>query len=162
MPINSELRDVLKGRVTIVGVGNVMRGDDGLGAILADRLKDKISAGVINAGAVPENHIKAIRNSKPDTILLIDAADFGGGAGDIKLLRKDEIPLYGLSTHNTSLALLFSFLENDTKAAVYMLAVQPDKSGINTSLSGIMEKRCSELESLFIKLMPIQAANYRP
>ena len=159
MDIKRELKDILKGRITIVGVGNVMRGDDGFGHTLSERLKDRVSAGVISAGPFPENHIKAIRGSTPDTILIIDAADFGGDIGDIKLLKKSDIPLYGLSTHNASLALFFSFLEADIKAAVYMLAVQPGGSEINTPLSDVIDKRCKEIESLLLELLPV---DYRP
>ena len=154
MNIKSELKNILKGRVTIVGVGNIMRGDDGFGPFLSECIKGKISANVIDAGLAPENHIKAIRESKPDTILIIDAADFGGDIGDVKLLEKSDIPLYGLSTHNTSLALFLSFLESDTKAKVYMLAIQPVRNEINTPLSDIIEKRCSEVESILEELLP--------
>lgn len=149
-----KLKNILKGKVTIVGVGNVMKGDDGFGPVLSEHLKGKVSADVIDAGLSPENHIKRIRNSKPDAILIIDAADFGGDAGDLKLLRKNDIPLYGISTHNASLALFFDFLKADTNAAVYMLAVQPAGNKMNTSLSDIVEKRCGEIESLFLELLP--------
>jgi hydrogenase 3 maturation protease len=161
MAMKTVLGDILRGRVTIVGIGNVMRGDDGFGSILSNRIKGKVSAHVVNAGVTPENYLKAIRNSKPNTILLIDVADFDGGVGDIKLLKKEDIPLYGLSTHNASLALFFGFLEADTKAEVFMLAIQPGNSSINTSLSDIAEKRCQELESLLLELLPTRGHNLK-
>ena len=154
MSMRGELKGILKGRITIVGVGNPMMGDDGFGHILSERLKDRVSADVISAGSTPENHIGAIRNSRPDTVLLVDVADFGGGPGDIKLLKKSDIPLYGLSTHNASLALFFDFLQADMKAGVYMLAVQPARNEINTPLSDILKERCGEVESLILELLP--------
>lgn len=160
MEIRSHLKDILKGRITIVGVGNVMRGDDGFGHILSERIKKRTSASVINAGPTPENHLKAIRDSRPDAILIIDVADFGGDVGDIKLLKKNDIPLYGISTHNASLALFLDFLNADTKAAVYMLAVQPGENEINTHLSDVLEKKCEEMESLLLELLP--KIDYRP
>jgi len=159
MDIKAALKNILKDRVTIVGVGNVMRGDDGLGSILSEYLKGRVSACVIDTGLSPENHIKKIRDSKPNTVLIIDAADFGGDAGDIKLLRKSDIPLYGISTHNASLALFFDFLETTTSAAVYMLAIQPAGNEVNASLSNIIEKKCKEVESLFLELLPRVARN---
>jgi len=154
MHIKKELRSVLRGRITIVGVGNPMRGDDGFGPLLAEGLLGKISAEVLNAGPAPENHIKAIRSSKPDTVLMADAADLGAEIGEMKLLRREDIPLYGLSTHNASLALFFDFLKSDTKADVYMLAVQPGGCGMNTPLSDTLAKKCEELTSMFIELLP--------
>lgn len=149
-----ELQDILRGRVTIVGVGNTMMGDDGFGPGLIDDLKGKTSAEVLNAGPTPENHIKAIRNSKPDTVLMVDAADLGANIGDMKLLRKKDIPLYGLSTHNASLALFFDFLKAETKAEVYLLGIQPGKCAMNTPLSDILTKRREELKLLFEELLP--------
>lgn len=153
MGIRVELENALRGKVTIVGVGNIMRGDDGFGPILAECLKGRVSADVINAGSAPENHVKAIRDSKPDTILVVDTADFGGAAGKIKLLQKSDIPLYGFSTHNASLALFFDFLESETKGKVYMLAVQPKTNNMNASLSDILKKSCEEIESLLMELL---------
>ena len=103
--LRSELKDILKGRVAIVGMGNIMKGDDGFGSVLSSRIKGKISANVINTGLTPENYLKEIRVSKPDTILLVDAADFRGIAGEARIFKKSDIPLYGLSTHNMSPAL---------------------------------------------------------
>lgn len=154
MDIKSDLSNILRGRVTIIGAGNVMRGDDGLGPVLADRLKDRISASVINGGSAPENHLGAIKGSKPDVILVIDAADFGGKSGEIKLLKRSDVPVYGHSTHNMSFALFFEFLETETKADIYMLAVQPERNGINASLSGTMSEKCRELESFMLELLP--------
>jgi hydrogenase 3 maturation protease len=153
MDIRSKLGYNLKGKVAIVGVGNAMRGDDGFGPVLTERLKGRVSASLINAGATPENHVKAIRESRPDAILVIDAADFGGNAGDIRLLERKDVPTYGLSTHNASLALFFDFLEADTKAKVYMLAVQPAKSDMNTPLSPALEKTCCEIETLLLEVL---------
>lgn len=153
MDIKRELKNILKGKITIVGVGNIMRGDDGFGPQIAEGLKGRLSADIINAGPAPENHIKAIRDSKPETVLIIDTADLGGDAGEVNLLKRDDIPLYGLSTHNASLALLFDFLKQDMKANVYMLAIQPARSDINTPISDIVAERLNEIESIFLDLL---------
>jgi hydrogenase 3 maturation protease len=150
--LKSELKNVLKGRVTIVGMGNKMRGDDGFGPILSSRIKGKISANVINTDLTPENHLKEIRESKPDTILLVDAADFKGIAGEARIFKKSDIPPYGLSTHNMSPALFLSLLETDTKAHIYMLAVQPQKTDVSSTLSIVLRDRCKKIESLFLEL----------
>jgi len=143
--VEAKLTEILRGRVTIVGVGNVMRGDDGFAAALCERIRGKVAAAVIDAGTAPENHIKEIRDSRPDTVLIVDAADFGGRPGDIRLLQRDDIPVYGISTHNLSPALFIDFLLSETKADLYMLAVQPAKSGTDSHLSIELEKTCESL-----------------
>jgi hydrogenase 3 maturation protease len=152
--LRSELKDILKGRVTIIGMGNIMRGDDGFGPALSSCIEDRISADVINAGLTPENYLKEIRESKPDTILLVDAADFRGLAGEARIFKKSDIPLYGLSTHNVSPVLFLSLLETDTKAHVYMLAVQPERTNVSSKLSAVLKEKCEDIESLFLELLP--------
>lgn len=151
--IEARLKDILKGRVTIVGVGNVARGDDGIGHILAERIDGRLKAHVICAGPTPENHLRSIRDSRPETILVIDASDIGGRTGDVKLLTKEEIPFYGLSTHNASLALLFEFLETDIKARAYLLAIQPGETGMDKGLSNEMKTICDDLEEILSHIL---------
>jgi len=35
---------LLNGKIVFVGIGNSMRGDDGLGPVLVERLKDKVDS----------------------------------------------------------------------------------------------------------------------
>ena len=153
MDIRKALEGALKGRVTVVGVGNAMRGDDGFGPHLIDSLKGKTGAKLINAGPTPENHIKDIRDSRPDTVLVVDAADLGAEAGAVRLLKKGDVPLYGISTHNASLALFFDFLKSDTKAEIYLLAVQPENCCMNSPLSDTLARRSEELKSALLELL---------
>ncbi|MBN1871673.1 MAG: hydrogenase maturation protease [Candidatus Omnitrophica bacterium] len=152
--IEELLKGILKGRITVVGVGNTEKGDDGVGHILADRIKGKLDAFVICAGPTPENFLRPIRDSRPETILVIDASELGAEAGDAKLLTKEDIPLYGLSTHNSSLALFFEFLESDTGASVYLLAIQPGDTGMRKGFSNAVKTRCDELEQTLLRILP--------
>ena len=54
------LARILKGKVVIVGVGNVLRGDDGLGPLFVEGLKSKVAAPCINAGNAFENYLGVI------------------------------------------------------------------------------------------------------
>jgi hydrogenase maturation protease len=78
----SDLKSILKGRVTTLGFGNRLWGDDGAGSVLAERLKAaNPDAPIFDGGMVPENYLEKVAATYPDTILLIDAADFGGQPG---------------------------------------------------------------------------------
>ena len=67
----------LAGKVVILGIGNTFRGDDGIGSLLAQRLKDKVSFIVYDSGPSPENYLGKIIKDKPDNIIIVDAVDFG-------------------------------------------------------------------------------------
>ena len=51
------LADILKGKIVIVGIGNILKGDDGLGPILSERLETVLDIPCINAGSALENYI---------------------------------------------------------------------------------------------------------
>ena len=48
---------ILQGKVVIAGIGNTLRGDDGLGCYLVNRLKGRIHALCIDTGPTPENYV---------------------------------------------------------------------------------------------------------
>jgi hypothetical protein len=65
-----ELIDRLQNRRTLIlGIGNPLRGDDGLGPALIKRLQGKVGAVMIDAGDAPENHLFAIAKANPQAIV---------------------------------------------------------------------------------------------
>jgi hydrogenase 3 maturation protease len=51
------LKPYLKGKVVILGVGNTLRSDDGVGSLLAKRIKEKVPFIVWDTGVSPENYL---------------------------------------------------------------------------------------------------------
>src|SRR3989338_8110872 len=95
-----KLQGNLKGKTVILTVGNSLKGDDGFGPALASRIKDRIPS-VIDGGITPENHVSSIIREAPDTILVIDSADFKGASGEMRLFGIEEMGGLGyFSTHN--------------------------------------------------------------
>ena len=128
--LKAELRDALSGRVVVVGIGNPLRGDDGVGCRIADQLaacSSELRPGVtvVNAEEVPESHLGPVITAQPDVVLLVDAAEFGGHPGDATLMDADALDARVLATHRTPLAPIARFLESETGATVMLLGVQP-------------------------------------
>ena len=73
-----ELQKKIDGKkVLLLGVGNRLRGDDGVGSYLVKRLQKKMKIPLIDASDVPENYIGPIENSGANLVLVVDAADIG-------------------------------------------------------------------------------------
>jgi hydrogenase 3 maturation protease len=123
--LESQLAHTLHGRVCVLGIGNRQRGDDGVGSLVAEKLVSRPDIDAVDAGCVPENHLETVAGMKPDTILMIDAADFGGAPGNIRLLRSGDVAFSGLSTHAGSITTLAEYLHARTGANVAVLAIQP-------------------------------------
>ncbi len=109
-------------------------------------------AELIDAGTVPESYIQRIVTTALDNILLIDAVDFGGPAGAIRLFGLREIPAVACSTHVMSLRFLADAIEKETGANLRLLGIQPQQVALGTGLSDPVTKTVVSLAELFIEL----------
>jgi len=134
-----------------VGIGNPLRGDDGAGPALVKEIqsswnpeeKDRII--LIDAGEAPENYLMKIANLSPETILLLDTADFRAEPGKWRLIDSRKIQESGISTHNASLKLTVDFLEQQTRAKVFVLGIQPLRTGLGEEISDPVKKAIQEI-----------------
>ncbi len=130
MPLSDELKETLRtylenGTVVFMGIGNILKGDDGLGPELILRLAENGHL-TVDAGTVPESYVGSVKKLNPDTVIIVDAVHLDKSAGTVELLDRDEIlDGTGFTTHNLSPALVMERLEDETDATVVMLAIQP-------------------------------------
>ena len=149
------LADILKGKVVIVGIGNVLKGDDGLGPVLSERLETVLDIPCINAGSTPENYIGKINRESPDTVLFIDAAHLGRPAGSFDVLKSNELMHMGFSTHNISPGFYLEMLESQITGRIFLLGIQPEQTAFGMGLSltvsrtlDLLQKRIMEIISM--------------
>jgi len=149
------LKSHLQGQVIVLGIGNTLRSDDAVGSILASRIKDKVPYTVWDAGVSPENYLEKIIGEKPDTVLLIDAADFGGKPGEYRVLESQDLKTANLFfTHNASVSLLINYLQSSFKVDIIILIIQPKFVGFGDTLSEEVARSSDELEEWFSRLTP--------
>lgn len=152
--LGEELRQRLRGQVVLVGVGNSMRGDDAAGSWLAGRLNGKVAARVIDAGEVPENYLGEITRLKPDTVMLLDAVDFGASPGSAAVLDQDDLAGVGVATtHRAPLRLFMEYVKRETGARVFVLGLQPEQTGFGAPMSEQVAGSLAALEDLLTKLL---------
>lgn len=146
------LSQKLKGKIILLGIGNTLREDDGFGCRLAQNLKDKVNFKVLDAGSVPENFLGAVIKENPDCILLVDAVDFAEEAAKFKLFNADALKTRNFFlSHDSSVSLLFGFLKINTKAEIYLLAIQPKAIGLGEKMSPGIEECLKELSNWFLE-----------
>jgi hydrogenase 3 maturation protease len=137
-----------KEKMVLMGIGNIDRGDDGVGVLLASRLASSNSIKSIVCEDVPENYTGVVRSENPNVILLLDAVDFGGEPGDVILLEADELTGDRFSTHRPSLKLLMDYLSLETKADTLLLGIQPACIQHNNTLSHGVQESLNLIEKL--------------
>lgn len=139
MEIGQTLYDRLKELfckdVLIVGIGNILKGDDGAGSIICQRLKKSFPDKIIDTGTVPENFIQPIIDKSPEVILIIDATDFGECAGAIKIFEIEQISSITFSTHSLSPRLFLDVICKSISPEIYFLGIQPGQTELDQPLS---------------------------
>jgi hydrogenase 3 maturation protease len=146
-----DIKNRLKGIVTIIGIGNIMRGDDGCGPKLIESLKKKsVKASLFDCGTVPENYIFPILTTSCDTVIMVDAADFGSNPGSIKVFSLNEVSGSGLSTHNFSLRLFTDLLmTGKDNLNIFVVSIQPKTIALGEPLSEEMKSGLDALADIF-------------
>ena len=133
----SAIRSRLRGKVAVVGIGNIIRGDDGLGPKLIELLReDKVACPLFDCGTAPENYAIPILATSADTVIFIDAADMKEAPGLIRILDVDEISKISFSTHSPSPRLFIDLLKTGKDDLnVFFLSVQPKRTNLGERLS---------------------------
>ena len=132
-------KKLLQGNVVIVGVGNELLGDDGVGVYVARKLRGR---NVINAGVAPENFTGKVKRMMPERIVIFDALEFGGKSGEVKIVDARRTQGLKISTH--SLPLSF-FSELFGKTEIYVVGIQPKSKEFGGRMSGEVRKSADRL-----------------
>ncbi|HYB93274.1 MAG TPA: hydrogenase maturation peptidase HycI [archaeon] len=129
-------------RVVIVGVGNPIRRDDGVGVEIVHSLKGKVSNDIllIESETIPENFINQIIEFKPTHILIINAALMHLNPGTAKLVKSIEAPEESISTHGLPIQIFVQYLTKMTEANTAMLLIQPRDTGFGEGLTSELNK----------------------
>lgn len=149
--MQNTFKEILKGKVVIVGIGNTLKGDDGFGPALIEKLNGKVKASLIDAGPAPENYTGKIIKEKPDTILLVDACHLELQPGKYQILKPNEILKSGFTTHDMSPTLFMDYVGSQTKANIYMLGVEPENISLGSEMSDKIKNVLHETSEMIME-----------
>ncbi|MBN2467864.1 MAG: hydrogenase maturation protease [Deltaproteobacteria bacterium] len=128
------------GRVVVLGIGNRLREDDGVGPEVAGQLNERWQKQVgqfpvegerifVDAGESPEDWFVRILDLKPKVIIAVDAVDLQAEPGSIAVLSVQDLPKSLLcSTHRLPLKSLLTLWEQSGSKTV-VVAIQPERVG---------------------------------
>lgn len=134
-PIENIVYPVLssKGRSVILGVGSSLNCDDGAGPAIAEALISGIGKVrgnekfiVINGCASPENFTGEIKRFEPDNLIIIDAADFSGAPGSVRIIDLKDITGATFSSHMLPVRIMAEYLEKETGCKTFLIGIQPE------------------------------------
>nr|WP_292780717.1 hydrogenase maturation peptidase HycI [Methanobrevibacter sp.] len=132
MAFESQLSNFLEGyeKLIVLGVGNELKCDDGVGPYIIRKLKDKNIENdkllFIDAQTVPENFTGKIRKENPSHLIIVDACLMDSEPGDMKIVNKYDFANIGISTHSMSLSFFVRFLEQDNDMRIIFVGIEPE------------------------------------
>jgi len=157
-----QLRKFRGSRTVIVGIGNVLKGDDAVGPLVCEQLAGKIRAELIDAGTVPENYIQPIIEKAPQNLLVIDAIDFGASAGTIRIFEPEQLSSHAFSTHALSPRLFVDMVCQNIRRDparrepdVYFVGIQPAQTQLGQSISPQVSQAVQQLSKILAEVFPL-------
>ncbi len=128
-----DLTDILEkaNRLLFIGVGNVLKSDDGVGVIISRHIVERPQVSTLTVEVSIENYIGKINSMDPGEIVIIDCMELGSEPGTFRLLILDKLEDITFNTHNISLARLGDFFNYPT----YVLGIQPQNIAFGDELS---------------------------
>lgn len=123
-----------------MSLGSPLKSDDNVGNVVLKRLGRITRVQMLSGEQAPENVLGKIR--EPDKLFLLDALDFGGEVGEVRLFKPEEVQDYLTTTHNVSPKVLASFFP---KAEIRIIGIQPKDLGFGKELSKELQKKLPEI-----------------
>ena len=155
--IKEDLVEFLKAykKLVIMGIGNDIRGDDGIGPYIVENIKhlESSNVSILNATTVPENFTGKIRKIDPTHIIIVDAVIMNEGPGKIKLVKKEEVAGVSISTHSMSLSYLVNYLELEKPYNILFIGIEPESMELGQGLSPLVKSSSDEIINIFTDIL---------
>lgn len=130
-------------KILFVGIGNVLKKDDGVGVYVTRHLKEDSRYQSLTVEVSIENYIGKINSLKPDLLVLIDCMDLQRQAGAWDLMAAEGICGCTTNTHNISLDRVSELFDPPT----YILGIQP----LDITLGEGLSKRVLATANMLIR-----------
>lgn len=141
-----------KHRVVVIGLGNPLMGDDGLGLAVLDELRTGYAlppdVELVDGGTWGMTLLPVIEDA--DELILIDAIDVGATPGTAVRLEHAQLPRYlatKISPHQVDLrdVLALAELRGTLPADTVALGLQPASVELRNALSDLLRCRVDQL-----------------
>ena len=153
-PLSEQLSKLIGSKTLIVGIGNTLKADDGAGPLICQNLTAKTCAELLDAATVPENYIQPIIKKAPQTLLVIDAIDFGASPGSIKIFKPEQLSSIVISTHALYPHLFVDMIRRELDVDIYFIGIQPAQTQLGQNVSPPVAKAIQQLTDILIEIFP--------
>ncbi|MCD6126057.1 MAG: hydrogenase maturation protease [Thaumarchaeota archaeon] len=153
LKIIEDLRD--KESIAIIGLGNTLRRDDGIGVYVASKLRSSLrnvrGVEVIVAEDRVDYAARELMKLKPNLIIVIDAMEFHGNPGDIRIAKLEDVEEPYAYTHRIPIKTVFKLM--GIKAPTYVLGIQVISRDFGEELSEDVKVAGDEIVEFLSKIL---------
>jgi hydrogenase maturation protease len=144
----------------ILGIGNLLRTDDGVGVHVAHALLARGLAGdvtVLDGGVAPLDALAAVGPVR--RLIIVDAAQLGEAPGTIRVLDPDDLQPHAgeaVSLHDLDLLWALNVLEvtGQRPPEMVIVGVQPGSLAVGTELSPTLAARLDDVLQAVLAQIP--------
>lgn len=157
------------GEVLVIGLGNPIMADDGLGLAALERLRQRWSlpesVRLVDGGTWGMNLLPLIEEA--ERVVFLDAINVGGPVGSLVRLEREELPrlfAHKLSAHQIDLreVLAVAELRGTVPSDLVAIGLQPGRLEMSSGLSPELECRLDELLTAVLEQLERWGCACRP
>ena len=132
-------------KTAVIGIGNPIKKDDNIGNIITDKLKEKIkdkNFTFLIAQLTPENYLAILKETNPEKVYIIDAVDFEGKTGEVKVFSLDDIELSKITTHSIPINVFKEYLPS---SEIKLIGIKVEDVNFGEELSTEINSKLREI-----------------
>ena len=134
-------------KLVFVGIGNVLKRDDGVGVYITNRIKKRPNVIPLTVEVSIENYINKINRLNSDLLILVDCMDFRENPVYWNIVPVERLAGQMTNTHNLSLGKVSELFN----ARAYVLGIQPKNIEFGENLSPEIKEKADQLINLINK-----------
>ncbi len=156
-PSSADTKSSTKNRTALIGLGNILLRDEGVGVHVVTALREKYifspPAELIDGGTMGLNLLPFFENST--RVLIVDAVDFGREPGYIEEIEDDRIPAIlhpKLSVHHIGLSdvLLAAALMGIKPEKICLIGVEPESIDVGMEMTDAIRSAMGKITDAVI------------
>ncbi|MFB6215106.1 MAG: hydrogenase maturation protease [Candidatus Bipolaricaulia bacterium] len=138
-------------KLGVIGIGNTLKGDDGIGVELVNRLAEEDFSGEVEFHGVGTSGLNIVHYLKDlEKAVIVDALRSEGEPGDSTFFRPDDVDssIKIRSTHDANLleAIDLSETLGERPEEIVIMGIIPEDMSLRDELSPAVKEKLPELE----------------
>lgn len=150
-------------RLAVMAVGSRLRGDDAAGLLTTVLLRRQLARRqaamevlLVSGDTAPENVTGQIKHFRPTHLLILDAADTGGGRAPGHIDQVDPNSLssnLSANSHSLPIKMVIEYIHHYTPCAVTIVGIQPQSIRFGQRVSLPVREACRRLAGMLAGLL---------